>query len=333
MVIKLRLLSALGAVAACFTATFATADRASAGEVLDKVRAAGAVHCGSVERPGLAAAGEGGSWQGLNVDVCRAVAAAVLGSADKIVFQEYETPKQFDSIRNGEDDLFFLTASEIDQQHLSGRVLPGPTVFIATHAVMVPKGSPEKHVADLAGSTICYLAPSTVENSVNAFFDRIGKPFLPRPFTEDGEMVDAYKVQYCHALAYERTMLATLADDGGINNLKNRILPEPVASFPVMAATPVRDGQWSAIVAWTVHTLISAERPEGKWYHGGVKSLPVDGADLGLDKGWQDRVVKAVGHYGDIYDRHLGKTSALGIARGPNANQIAGGLLMGPFLE
>jgi general L-amino acid transport system substrate-binding protein len=297
-----------------------TASPVFAGSVLDKVKKQGVVHCGSIERPGLASADGDDKWRGLNVDVCRAVAAAVLGSADKVVFQEYETPKQFEAIKSGADDLFFLSASEIVTHQLVGRVLPGPTVFVETNMVMVPQDAAEQHVADLAGQKICFPSPANVENSVNAFF-------------EAAEMVDAYKVQFCHGMANEVTTLATQLNDGGVNNLKNRILPDALTAFPIMAATGTADAQWSAIVAWTVDTLLSAERPERHWYHGGVKALPLDGKALGLDKGWQDRVIAQVGTYGDIFERNLGTGSSLKLARGVNANQIGGGLLLGPFLE
>ncbi|MDR3440043.1 hypothetical protein [Telmatospirillum sp.] len=306
---------------------------AAAGPVLDRVKAQGVVHCGSVERPGLATA-EGGEdkWSGLNVDVCRAIAAAVLGSPDRITFHEYETPKQYDAVRNGEDDVSFLTESEIYDHQLAGKVLPGPTVFVESHAVMVPEKAKERHVKDLAGQSICFMTPSPVDHTVESYFERQHLSFVAVPYSEDGEMVDAYLVQQCHAIAYEITTLATVTDPG-INKQKSRILPESLTVFPIMATTATNDAQWSAIVAWTVHTLISAERPETKWYHGGTKALPIDGADLGLDKGWQDRMVKAVGHYGEIYDRNLGNKSPLKMARGLNANQISGGLLLGPFLE
>ena len=88
-----------------------------------------------------------------------------------------------------------------------------------------------------------------------------------------------------------------------------------------------------AIVAWTVHVLVSAERPETHWYHGGAKALPIVAPDLGLDQGWQARVIAAVGHYGQIYDRNLGKASPLKLPRGLNANQLGGGLMLSPFLE
>lgn len=307
---------------------------AAAGPVLDRVKADGVVRCGSVERPGLATA-DGGEdkWAGLNVDVCRAVAAAVLGSSDKIAFHEYETPKQYDAVRNGEDDVYFLTASEIFNHQLVDKVLPGPTVFVESHAVLVPTTSKAKHVKDLAGETICFMTPSPVDHTVEHYFDQLHKSFNAIPYSEDGEMVDAYLVQRCHGIAYEITTLATVTANPGINKLKSRFLPEPLTVFPIMATTGTKDAEWAAIVAWTVHTLVSSERPESKWYHGGTKAMPVVAPELGLEKGWQDRVIASVGNYGDIFERNLGKKSPLKLARGLTANQINGGLMLSPFLE
>jgi general L-amino acid transport system substrate-binding protein len=305
--------------------------KAGAGPVLDKVMAEGVVHCGGVARPGLADFGDDRTWRGLTVDICRAVATAVLGSPDHIAFQGYDLPKQFESIGNGGDDLFFLTASEIHRDHLSARLLPGPTVFFQSHAVMVPKASKERHLKDLAGAKICFLTPGNVENSVNAYFDSLHQNIQPMPFSEEGEMLDAYQVRFCHALAAERTTLSALLGGGGKARPKHRILPESLVVYPLMAVTATNDAQWSAIVAWTIFAVISAERPETRWYHGGAKALPID--VTGLDKGWQNRVIKAVGHYGEIFERNLGRASSLRMSRGLNANQRDGGLLLAPFLE
>jgi len=306
---------------------------AKAGSVVDRVKARGVVRCGSVERPGLASVAGKEHWAGLNVDVCHAIAAAVLGSADRIEFHVYETPKQFDAVRNQEDDVYFLTASEIDQQKLAGKVVPGPAVFMESHAVMVPSKSAAHNVGDLAGNTICFLIGSLTERSINAYFDGLHKNWLRMPYSEDGEMNDAYNVQRCSAIAGEMTTLAATRLDPGVNRLSSRFLAEPLSVFPVMAATGTNDAQWSAIVAWTVDTLISAERPETRWYAGGAGAMPVAAPELGLDKGWQSRVLAAVGNYGDIFERHLGKGSRLKLDRGLNANQFSGGLLLSPFLD
>ena len=306
---------------------------AMAGPVIDRVKARGVVRCGSVERPGLASATGQGRWTGLNVDVCRGIAAAVLGSPDRIEYHEYETPKQFDDVRNEVDDVYFLTGSEIAEQKLAGKVVPGPTVFVETHAVMVSSTSSAYNVGDLAGNTICFIIGSLTERSINAYFGALHKNWLRMPYSEDGEMNDAYNVQRCHAIAGEITTLAETRLDRGVNKISSRFLPEPLSVFPIIAATGTTDAQWSALVAWTVDTLISAERPETQWYAGGAGAMPVAAPELGLDKGWQSRVLAAVGNYGDIFEQNLGKGSRLKIDRGLNVNQFRGGLLLAPFLE
>jgi general L-amino acid transport system substrate-binding protein len=317
----------------CLALLCAIGAGAQAGAVLDRVKANGMVRCGAVERPGIAAVGENGAWQGLAVDVCRAVAAAVLGAPDKVSFDEYETPKQYDRVRFGKDDLYFLTGTEIRFNDLPGAVLPGPAIYYQSHRIMVPAASAARKIADLAGAKICVMIASPIERSVTDWFERRGLPWQPIPFSEDGEMVDAYRAGVCQAVAYELTTLAGLLADPGPGGQGNRILDDSVATFPIMAATGTRDAEWSAIVAWTVDTLIAGERIETPWYSGGAGAMPVAAPELGLDAKWQHRVLAAVGHYGSIFERNLGRESGLQLARGPNADPVNGGLLLAPFLE
>jgi general L-amino acid transport system substrate-binding protein len=306
---------------------------AEAGSILERVKARGTVRCGSARRPGLADTDSRGRLAGFNVDVCRAIAAAVLGSPDRVEFHAYEAPKQFDAVRGRQDDVFFLTGSEINDQHLAGKIVPGPAVFIESHNVMVPSASAVSHVGDLAGEKICFLTGSTTERSLSAYFDTLHKSWLHFPFSEEGEMNDAYRAQRCAAVAGELTSLAASRSEPGVRGPASRILPEPLSVFPVVAATGTNDGQWSAIVAWTVITLISGERPETPWYAGGAHAMPVSAPELGLDDEWQRRVLSAAGNYGVLFERHLGKGSRLKLDRGLNTNQSSGGLLLCPFLE
>ena len=236
-------------------------------------------------------------------------------------------------MRSQQDDIYFLTGSEIDEQKLAGKVLPGPTVFVESLAVMVPSTSTAHHVGDLAGDSICFLIGSPEERSLENYFERLNKNWLRRPFSEEGEMGDAYNAHNAHAIAGEVTTLALIGLKPGERVMSSRILPEPLAVFPVMAATGTRDAQWSAIVAWTVHALVSAERPETRWYAGGVQAMPITAKELRLDRDWQSRVIAAVGNYGDIFDRNLGKNSLLKLDRGLNSNQLDGGLFLSPFIE
>ena len=323
---RLCVLSVLG----LFLAPAAGAEPAS---VVERVKERGSVRCGSTERAGLAQQDGKGQWRGLEVDVCRAIAAAVLGSPDKFSYRTYETPKEFDAVREQQDDVFFLSGLEIHEQKLAGSLLPGPTVFIESHGVMVPASSPVRHVADLSGQGVCFVIGTSSERSLSSYLEEVPKPWLRHPFSEEGEMVDAYNSQKCHAVAGELTTLASYRLNGGVNRLESRILPELTTSFPLVAATGTNDGKWAMIVAWTVATLISGERPETKWYAGGVGAMPIAAPEGVLDKQWQRRVLAAVGHYGEIFERNLGKGSAFQLERGLNANYIDGGLLLGPFLD
>ena len=301
--------------------------------VVERVKARGAVNCGSVERPGLAEEAGSGRWRGLEVDVCRAVAAAVLGSPDRIAYRRYSTQKEFDAIRERLDDLFFLSGSEILEHKLAGVLVAGPTVFVESHGVMVPSSSPAERLRDLTGEGVCVERRSHAARSLSAYFDRTSTPWLRRPFGEPGEMLDAYSSRSCRAVAGEVTTLASYRLGGAASGMKSRILPERTSSFPLIAATGTDDARWTSIVAWVVTTLISGERPETSWYAGGAGAMPVAAPGLGLDRDWQRRVLAAVGHYGAIFDRNLGDASPLQLERGLNASQAAGGLFLAPFLE
>ncbi|BAY16944.1 extracellular solute-binding protein family 3 [Anabaenopsis circularis NIES-21] len=306
---------------------------AQAGSTIKRVKAHNVVRCGSVERMGLASEVKPGVWSGLNVDVCRAIAAAVLGSPDRIEYHQYETDKDFDAVRKQQDDVYFLTGSEINAQKLAGSIVPGPTVFLESEAVMVASTSAAQHVSDLSGNSICFMIGSSVERSLTAYFETLHKNWLRRAFSEDGEMIDTYNVQNCHAIAGEVTTLANIRLDSGVNRLSSRILPEFLSTFPIIAATGTQDAQWSAIVAWTVTTLINADRPETRWYAGGVGVMPILAPELGLDQQWQRRIIASMGNYSKIFERNLGKGSVLKLDQRLNANYFHGGLLLSPFLE
>ena len=179
-------------------------------------------------------------------------------------------------MRDGTDDVAFLTGSEILDQNLAGKLVPGPAIFYETTAVMVDENSPVQHLAELAGQSICYSLGSNAQRHLEAWFAAHHLDFIRQGFQEDVEMLDAYNVQFCRGMAGETTTLAAVRLDGGIRHLKSRILPEPLAAFPILATTGTQDAQWAAIVAWTIHTLVRAETPQTDWAAGGIDSLPID---------------------------------------------------------
>ena len=152
-------------------------------------------------------------------------------------------------------------------------------------------------------------------------------------YMEYGELYDAYNARVCDAVAGEAPDLAAARLDAPGKPSPDRILAEPLATFPIIATTPQSDPQWSAIVAWAILSLERAELRPAPWTGGGLASMPIDGGELGLPGDWQKRVIGAAGTYADIYARNLGEGSPLKLPRGPNAPVEAGGLFVTPDRE
>jgi general L-amino acid transport system substrate-binding protein len=320
---------------ACIAAMLvaASAAPARAGAVLDRVRTEGTIRCGAEPRPGLLGADADRRAGGLLLDLCRAIGAAVLEPPGRFEFRQYDAPAAYDAVRDGGDDVFFLTASEIIDEGLAGRILPGPTVFFQTTAVMVADSAKAQHLTDLAGQSICFSLGGNAQRHLEAWFAARHLDFVRMAYREDVELFDTYNAQVCRGLAAEVTTLAAVRLDGGANELRSRILPEPLAMFPILAATGTKDAEWAAIVAWTIHTLLRAEVPSARWAAGGLDSLPLAAPELGLAKDWQKRVVDAVGTYADVYRRNLGDGSPFKLPRGLNAPGPDGGLFVAPYSE
>ncbi len=304
----------------------------SAESIVERVKERGVLYCGGVARPGLAEQSGQAGWHGLEIDIGRAIAAAVLNSPNKVEFHSYATETDFLEGAKS-DDVLFLTGSEISDHHLAGLIVPGPPVFVESQGVMVPGDSDVQRLKDLEKRTVCFLIGSPSERGLNAFCDSTGCNVFRRPFSEEGEMVDAYAAQNCHAIVGEITDLAAIRDSEEVRHLASRILPETLADFPVIAATGTVDAKWSGLVAWTVYALISGERQESRWYAGGAGAMPVEAPELGLAEGWQKVVLQAVGNYGDIFRRNVGAGSPLNLDRGIHGNRVEPGFLLSPYID
>lgn len=300
---------------------------------IDRVRADGVLHCGGVIRPGVAWPARDDTWHGIDVDVCRAIAIAVLGDEARYEFHAYAIPRHYDAIRNGTDDVFFLTASEILAAGLLPSVLPGRPVFYATDGVIVPKDSPAQHVADLAGTLICGEPGTGPERTLTDWFAQHKLDLSFFPFQETEEMFDAYVSGRCGAMTATVTALAVFGLQADAQGHPSRLLPDVISAVPLMANTGRTDAAWASVVAWTVDTLLRAERAGKPGPGGGEDPLPIAGPAIGLDAGWQQRVLQEVGSYADIYERNLGSGSPLGLPRGLNALWMDGGIMCPPFTE
>jgi general L-amino acid transport system substrate-binding protein len=299
---------------------------------LADIKARGGVRCAAIPRPGLAMETNGG-WRGLYLDICRAVAVATAGPAARVEFHELETPQEREALRRGDYDMVFLSATEMAAAKVMDAIQPGPPVYFATQTLMVESSSAARIPEDLAGASICFSQARGGEAALEERFDKKNLAFVHMPFEEDVELVDAYNARHCSALAGEATELAKMRLQKGVNRFDSRLLAEPLSIFPILAATPTQDAQWTRVVAWAIAVLQAAERPETKWRTGGANALAAPGAALGLDGAWRETMLAAVGDYGAIYARNLGEGSPFKLARGPNAPWSAGGLLAPPTLD
>ena len=304
----------------------------AAGATLDRVRAAGVIHCGAAPRPGLIEASAQGAT-GLLVDLCRAIGVAAAGPSVKVEASVVRIRRQLRVLRVGRDDVFFLSGGEIVAQTLAGAVVPGPPVAFVSVALMVPRAATEERPADLAGQPICFLQGDASHRALEAYFAERGLSFVRMGYQEPDELHDAFDAGHCRALVGEATTLASVRL-AGQNKLRGaRILDEPLARFPILVAASSSDGAWSALAFWTIDALIAAERPKRAWSAGGADSLAIDAAALGLAPDRLKEALATAGGYGAMVRRRLGQDSPLGLPPGANALVDHGGLLTPPYAE
>ena len=295
---------------------------AHADGVIDRIRAQGTLHCGAVERPGVAES-PNGAPRGVAVDICRAVAIAALGPSARVTFNLYEMPNSYDGVRQGGDEIAFITGSEIAEQDLARFVVPGPTILINSIDVMVPDASPMHRMADLSGQTICLMigsrAQRVFENTAAALHLSVSR----LTFEEDIELLDAYNAGNCGAVVGETTYLAGMRQNPGVRRLTSRLLSATLAADPIIAATPQTDGTWAADVAWVISALLLADTPRDDWADA-AGGLPAP-RPAGFRPTWRQDIATSLGSYAAIIRRNL--TEPLGLPPGANALWPVGMLL------
>ena len=257
------------------------------------------LHCGAAARVGFADAAEDGHVIGLGVDLCRALAIAVLGPAGQMEFHLYAAPKDYDAVRQNTDDVSFLTADAVQEQGLAAALIPGPTVFVAQLSALA-----QPDVTSLAGRTVCFMNGSPAHQALEAWVAHTGTAIIRSGYQEDGEMHDAFDARRCDAMAGEATDLAEIRS-GSPARASNRILP-PMGITPVFVTTSVTDGAWSGLAGWAMGAIVQSETAPSPWR----ADLP-GVAVPGLRNGWQRDVAGALGSYGDMMRRQS-------LAAGPN---------------
>ncbi len=311
---------------------------------LDDVKARGQLNCGVGEGvPGFSIPDSSGRWTGFDVAMCRAVSAAIFGDPDKIKFVPLSSNQKVLAVATGQVDVTSRTTTWTMQRDAKEGVDFTVIVYYDGQAFMVRKDLGLKSAKELAGGTVCVTAGTTTELNLADFGRANGINFEPVVFDGKKEAVNAYASGRCDALTTDYTQLAafrtTLADPKA-----HVILPEIISKEPLAPLVKHGDNQWKDLVTWTIIGLVQAEEL-------GVTQTNVDdmkattknpdiqrmlgvsgdyGAYVGLGKDWLYNAIKAVGNYGEIYDRNLGSGSPLGMERGKNALWTKGGLLYVP---
>ncbi len=330
--------------AACLIGAVALgASTASAG-TLEDVKARGIVRCGvAPNSPGFAFKDAQGNFRGFDVDFCRAIAAAVVGNADKIDTQPLGLREAFTTLATGAVDVLthrFTWTFNRDNATGIETVLP---VFFDGQGFFVRRNAGIKSIAELKGATICVAQGSTSELNLADHFRSRKMDYKLATFADLDEARNAYDAGRCDAWTNDRGSLA--ARSQGLKNRADHVmLPGTISKEPIGPMVKVGDTTWFHIVRWTSAAIIAAEElgitsanvdemrnngtnPELKRLLGTDDNL---GQKLGLSKDWAYNIVKQVGNYGEIFERHVGERTPLGLSRGPNALWSDGGLLMAP---
>lgn len=197
--------------------------------------------CGGVERPGLASSVDG-TWRGSELELCRDLARTLLGPGGRFRFHIYDIDADFDALRRGEEDIAFLSRTEAEERHLVPGLIAGPTLLQLTQSAMVAAASPVRSLSDLQGRSVCFIAGSLAEDALNRWL-RTHKLDVERaPFSEDGEMMDAFHVGHCDAVVAEAPFLTGQRDAKSSSRGADRILREPLAAEPLAIYVPKSAG-------------------------------------------------------------------------------------------
>jgi general L-amino acid transport system substrate-binding protein len=317
------------------------------GPVQAAIQARGRLLCGiNGQLPGFSSLAAGGRYTGFDVDLCRAVAAA-RGVA--LELRPVTLAESFTALASGEVHLLARNATTT-----LGRDAPGgngltfaPVVFHDGGALMAARASGINRLEDLAGRTVCVLSGSTSEQVLADRLRQRGVAYTPLRFRSADDTFSAYLSGRCSAITSDRSGLAARRSRFP-QPQEHRLLPEVLSKEPLAPASAQADPAWADQVRWVVHALVEAEERgirradlEALLARARTDRRQADlrrflglegdlGASLGLPADFAVRAIREVGNYGELYDRHLGEGSPLGLERGPNRLWRDGGLLISP---
>lgn len=314
---------------------------AHAGKTLDAIKARGQLVCGvNTGLAGFAATGSNGQWSGIDVDVCRAVAAAVLGNGDKVKYVPLNSQQRFAALQSGEIDLLARNTSFTLSRDASLGLHITAVTYYDGQAFMVPKKSGITSAKQLKGQTICVQSGTTTERNLSDFSRTNNLGTKPVVFDKFEAATSAYFAGRCIAYTTDASGLASVRTKAAGKPNDHVILPELISKEPLGPMVRRGDDEWLAIVKWTIHGLMEAEELGVTQANAAqrkvdanpaVQRLLGSGEDigklLGLDKEWLLRAIQSSGNYGEMFERNLGPNTPLGLPRGINHLWNKGGLM------
>jgi len=322
-----------------------TALPAHAGKTLDSIKSRGQVICGvNTGLAGFGAADSAGKWTGLDVDVCRAVAAAVLGDAEKVKYVPLNAQQRFTALQSGEVDVLSRnTTFTLTRDASLGLNLTAVTYYDG-QGFMVPVKSKIKSATQLKGQTVCVQSGTTTEKNLANYSKANGLAIKPIVFEQFEAANSAYFSGRCLGYTTDASGLASIRSKEAKDPKDHVILADLISKEPLGPLVRRGDDDWFTIVKWVIYGTFEAEEfgvtqanvdelkasstdPQVQRLLGGGKED--SGKVLGLDKDWLARVIKATGNYGESFERNLGSKSAVNLPRGLNKQWYQGGLIYG----
>ena len=311
---------------------------------LEAVKAKGFVACGTnTGLAGFSQPDSKGVWRGIDVDVCRAVAAAVFGDANKVRYVPATTQQRFTTLQSGEVDLLSRNTTWTLSRDASLGVNFVGVNFYDGQGFMVPKKLNVKSAKQLNGATICVQPGTTTELNLADYFRANRMTFKPVVIDKLEEVLNAYFSGRCDVFTTDMSGLVSVRGSRAANPNDHVILPEVISKEPLGPLVRHGDDRWFDIVKWSLFAMIEAEEmnltsknidqassskdPAVQRFIGASGDL---GKMLGLDNRWAFNIVKQVGNYGESFEANL---KPLGFERGQNALWKNGGLMYAPPLR
>ncbi|EAQ26029.1 MULTISPECIES: amino acid ABC transporter substrate-binding protein [unclassified Roseovarius] len=318
---------------------------ASAAATLDDVKARGKLNCGvTTGLVGFAAPDANGVWEGFDVAVCRAVAAAVLSDANAVEFVPTTGKTRFTALASGEIDMLARNTTWTFSRDTDLKFDFVGVNYYDGQGFLVPKSLGVSSAKELDGATVCIQTGTTTELNLADFFRANNISYEPVPIETNAEGQQQYLAGACDTYTTDASGLASTraAFESPTDHV---ILPEIISKEPLGPLVRHGDNDWADIVRWTFYALVAAEEmgitsanigelsaaagdnPEINRILGTEGDL---GAMIGLDNEWAKRAIAASGNYGEIFEKNIGEKTPIGLARGLNAQWTQGGIMYAP---